>query len=103
MYAIVQVGSDQYKVSQGDVIEVDRMSESVGSKIKLEDVLMVSDGTDIKVGQPTLSGANVEVEVIEETMADKVFSFKYRRRKAFALKKGHRAKLTALRINKITV
>jgi large subunit ribosomal protein L21 len=102
MYAIIRVGSDQYKVSEGDIIEVDRLQEDVGKKIKLEDVLMVSDGKDVKVGQPKVSGAKVEAEIMEETMDDKVVSFKYRRRKASALKKGHRTKLTALRIKKIT-
>jgi len=103
MYAIVQVGSDQFKVSEGDIIEVDRMQEQSGKKIKLEEVLMFSDGKDVKVGQPLIAGAKVEAEVMEDSLGDKVFAFKYRRRKASKTKKGHRTKLTALRINKITV
>ena len=103
MYAIVQVGSDQFMVSEGDIIEVDRLGEESGKKIKLEEVLMFSDGKDVRVGQPVLSGAKVEAQIVEETLGEKVFSFKYRRRKANALKKGHRAKFTALKITKISV
>lgn len=103
MYAIVKVGSDQFKVSEGDIIEVDRLSEDIGKKIKLDEVLMLSDGKDITVGQPTVAKAKVEAEVVEETMGEKVFSFKYRLRKASACKKGHRAKFTALKIKKISV
>lgn len=103
MYAIVKVGSDQFKVSEGDIIEVDRLAEDIGTKIKLDEVLMVSDGKDVKVGQPTLSGAKIEAEVLQETLGEKVYSFKFRRRKASALKKGHRAKFTAIKITKIVV
>ena len=103
MYAIVKVGSDQFKVSEGDIIEVDRMDEASGKKITLEEVLMVSDGKEVKVGQPTLSNSRIEAEVVEETLGEKVFSFKYRRRQSSALKKGHRTKFTVLKITKITV
>jgi large subunit ribosomal protein L21 len=103
MYAIVQLGSDQFKVSEGDIIEVDRLLEETGKKFIFSDVLMFSDGKDVKVGHPTLSGAKVEAEVVQGTLGDKVFSFKYRHRKAWSVKKGHRAKLTAVKITKIAV
>ena len=103
MYAVIQVGSDQFKVSEGDIIEVDRLKEGPGDKISLEEVLMFSDGKDVKLGQPVLSGAKVEAEVVDETQGEKVIAFKYRPRKAFAKKKGFRAKFTALQIKKITV
>jgi len=103
MYAVIQVGSDQFKVSEGDVIEVDRLEQDPGEAISLNEVLMVSDGKEITLGQPFVAGARVEAEVVDETMGEKVFSFKYRRRKASAVKKGFRAKFTAVRINKISV
>ncbi len=103
MYAIVQFGSSQYKVSEGDVIEVDRLADDVGAKLTTDQVFFMSDGKDVKIGQPTLKGATVEALVVDRTMADKVVAFKYRARKAFAWKRGHRAKLTALKITKISV
>jgi len=103
MYAVIQLGSDQFKVSEGDIIEVDRLQEEEGKKITLDSVLMISDGNDIKVGQPALSGAKVQAQVIKDTLGDKVVAFKYWKRKANAFKKGHRPKLTALKITKITV
>jgi large subunit ribosomal protein L21 len=103
MYAIVQLGSAQFKVSEGDIIEVDRLAEEVGKKITFDEVLMFSDGEDMKIGQPTLSGAKVEAEVVKKTLGNKIFSFKFRRRKSSALKKGHRTKFTAVKITKIAV
>lgn len=102
MYAIVQFGSSQYKVSEGDVIEVDRLAQEPSEKVTTDKVLLVSDGKTIKVGQPVLKGAAVEAKVVDQTMADKVFAFKYRCRKGFDWKRGHRAKLTALQITKIS-
>jgi len=101
MYAIVQLGSEQFKVSEGDVITVDHLQAESGKKMALENVLMVSDGKDVKVGQPTVSGAKIEAQVLQDGLAGKVVAFKYWRRKAHAFKKGHRAKLTALKITKI--
>lgn len=102
MYAIIQLGSDQFKVAEGDIIEVDRMGLDVGKTVQLDEVLMISDGNEVKVGQPALAGAKVEAQVLQETLADKVVAFKYWKRKANAFKKGHRAQLTALKIVKIT-
>ncbi len=102
MYAIVQFGSAQYKVSEGDIIEVDRIAEVIGDKVSSDRVLMVSDGAKVQVGQPCLKGARVEAEVLDQTKGDKVVAFKYRCRKAYALKHGHRAKFTALKITKIS-
>jgi large subunit ribosomal protein L21 len=103
MYAVIQFGSDQFKVSEGDIIEVDRLEGEDGKTITVDDVLMISDGKDIKIGQPALSGAKVQAEVVKETLGDKVVAYKYWKRKANAFKKGHRPKLTALKITKIKI
>lgn len=103
MYAIVQLGSEQFRVAEGDMIEVAHLQDEEAKKFTFDQVLMVSDGKEVKVGQPTVSGAKVEAEVVAQTAGDKVIAFKYRRRKAFAFKKGHRAKFTALKITKIKV
>ena len=103
MYAIFQLGSEQFKVSEGDVIAVDLLQEDLGKKMVLDNVLMVSDGADVKVGQPALSGAKIEAEVLENGMGAKVIAFKYWKRKANAFKKGHRQKMTSLKITKIKI
>ena len=102
MYAIVKIGSDQFKVSEGDIIEVDRMKEEAGKKVVFQDVLMLSGNDDVKIGQPVVAGAKVEAEVLGDEQGEKVIAFKYRKRKASAFKKGHREKLTALKIVKIS-
>jgi large subunit ribosomal protein L21 len=102
MYAIVQFGSSQYKVSEGDVIEIDRLADEKSENVKADQVLLIADGKDVKVGQPSLKGATVEAKVLDQTMGEKVFAFKYRCRKGFTWKRGHRAKLTALKITKIS-
>jgi large subunit ribosomal protein L21 len=101
MYAVIQFGSDQFKVSEGDIIEVDRLEAEDGKTITVDDILMVSDGKEVKIGQPALSGSTVQAQVLKETLGDKVVAFKYWKRKAHAFKKGHRPKLTALKITKI--
>jgi len=101
MFAIVQVGSAQYKVSEGDLIEANRLGEEKGKTIKLDKVLLFSKDSDVRVGKPYLSDVDVAAEVVEDTLGDKVIAFKFRRRKNYAKKTGHRQKLTALKIVKI--
>ena len=101
MYTIVQVGSLQYKVGQGDTIEVNRLESEAGKSITLDKVLYYEDGTDVRIGQPYLKDVKVTAKVIGETLDEKKVSFKYRRRKNSHWTKGHRAKLTALNITKI--
>jgi large subunit ribosomal protein L21 len=101
MYAIVQVGSSQYKVSEGDNIETQLLDKEAGASIHLEEVLLLADGDNLKVGQPYLKDVTVEAKVIRQFLADKVISFKFRRRKDSKWTKGHRQKLTLLNITKI--
>lgn len=101
MYTIVQVGALQYKVAQGDTIEVNRLDSETGKSITLDKVLFFEDGTDVRIGQPYLKDVKVTAKVIGEALADKTMAFKYRRRKNSAWRKGHRAQLTSLNITKI--
>ncbi|MFP4472336.1 MAG: 50S ribosomal protein L21 [Candidatus Omnitrophota bacterium] len=101
MYAIVQLGSKQYRVSEGDVIPVDHFKEEPGKSVTLDQVLLVGGDKDVKVGQPAVKGASVQAEVVNDVMGEKLVVFKYRRRKDSALKKGHRSRMTALKIKKI--
>lgn len=100
MYAIVQVGSQQYKVTQGDIVSVQKL-EDKGPSVKLEKVLLFEDGATVKVGQPFLDDVKVTAEIVEQAKDNKVVSFKYSKRKNTSWKKGHRQKLTTLKIVKI--
>ncbi len=98
MYAIVEVGSQQFKVSEGDIIDVQTIDSEIGKTLTLNPVLLYSKGSTVKVGQPHLKDVKVTVKVIDHKKDKKVIAFKYWRRKDSALKKGHRQKLTALSI-----
>jgi len=103
MYAVIRAGGKQHKVSQGDVISVEKINGSKGETIVFGEVLMVSEGEDIRVGTPFLKGAYVECEIIDHTKAAKVNVFKMKRRKGFKKKTGHRQKLTRMKIKEISV
>lgn len=102
MFAIVQVGAAQYKIAEGDVIQPNRLKEEKGTTLTLDKVLLFSHEQDIRVGRPFLSDVSVEAQVVEHVLDEKLIAFKFRRRKNYARKKGHRQKLTALKITKIS-
>ena len=102
MYAIIQVGSSQIKVSEGDVIDAHRIKEEAGKDVTLDKVLLFAKGSDIRIGQPYLKDVQVTAKVVAHYADDKVVAFKYRKRKNSAQKIGHRQKLTALNITKIS-
>ena len=102
MYAIVQVGSSQFKVSEGDVIKANRLNEEEGKSITLANVLMFANGNDVRVGRPFLKDVTITAKVVGEDLGPKRVAFKYRKRKDSMSKKGHRQKLTALNIVKIS-
>ncbi|HBG61046.1 MAG: 50S ribosomal protein L21 [Omnitrophica WOR_2 bacterium GWF2_38_59] len=102
MYAIVQLGSAQFKVGEGDFIDANRIKEKEGETLVFDKVLAFANGADIRIGQPYLTDVKVEAKVIKQTQGDKVISFKYRVKKDSAKKTGHRQQLTALNITKIT-
>ncbi|HYR57332.1 MAG TPA: 50S ribosomal protein L21 [Chthoniobacteraceae bacterium] len=99
-YAIFKTGGKQYRVAEGDVIEIEKLDAEPGSEAKFSDVLFVGEGSDIKVGAD-LSGATVVAEVLEQVKAPKVVAFKFRRRKGYHRTVGHRQKLTRVKITSI--
>ncbi len=103
MYAIIETGAKQYVVKSGDVIDVEKLPVKDKKIITLSDVLLISDGKDVKIGQPHVKGAKVTAEVVVQKKDKKVISFKYKRRKGLRWKKGHRQKKTQLQIKEITV
>ncbi len=102
MYAIVQVGSSQVKVSEGDVIDAHRIKEEVGKSVALDKVLLFAKGSDIRIGQPYLKDVKVTAKVVRHDLDEKIVAYKYRKRKNSASKIGHRQKLTVLNITKIS-
>ena len=102
MIAVIRTGGKQYKVAEGEILEVELL-ESKDSKATINDVLMVVDGSDIKIGKPLLSGASVLLEVVEEFKAPKVTAYKYRRREGYHRTVGHRQKLSRVKVSKISL
>ena len=102
MYTIVQIGSTQFKVSEGDMIDTDRLKQEPGQTITLDKVLLFANGTDVRIGQPYLKDVTVSATVVNHDLGRKVIAFKYRRRKNSASKIGHRQKQTVLNITRIT-
>jgi len=103
MYAVVQIGSSQFRISEGDIVYATRLRGEVGKDIQLDKVLLFAKGADIRIGQPFLKDVKVTAKVEKHFLDNKVTAFKYRRRKNSSSKIGHRQKLTALNITKIAV
>ncbi|MBR0409878.1 MAG: 50S ribosomal protein L21 [Eubacterium sp.] len=100
MYAIIATGGKQYKVSEGDVIRVEKLGVEAGSAYTFDQVLVVS-GDEVKVGDPTVAGATVEATVIEDGKARKIVVYKYKRKTGYHKKQGHRQPYTKVKIEKI--
>ena len=102
MIAVVKTGGKQYKISEGDVIQVEKLDGKVGETINLDKVLICGEGNSIKVGSPYLEGCSVVCEVTEQLRGKKIIVFKKHRRKNYRRKNGHRQSLTRLRVTGIT-
>ena len=100
MYAVIATGGKQYKVSEGDVIKVEKLGVEAGQTYTFDKVLLVS-GDEVKVGAPTVEGATVEADVIGDTKGKKVIVYKYKRKTGYHKKNGHRQQLTAVKNTKI--
>ena len=101
MYAIVEVGAKQYNVKKDDIIMVDKQPHDKGKEIILDKVLLISKDKKVEIGQPYIKGAKVEAVVLRQAKGEKTTAYKYRRRKNSHWEKGHRAKLTELKIKSI--
>ena len=96
MYAVIVTGGKQYKVSEGDTLFVEKIEAEEGSAVTFDQVLMVGEGEDVKVGAPTVAGATVEANIVK-----KIYVFKMKRKKNERKKKGHRQPFTKVEITKI--
>ena len=103
MYAIIKTGGKQYRISPGDVLRVARLPGERGDEVILDQVLLVTDGDAVQVGQPLVPNATVRTEILRQGKGKKVLIFKKKRRKNYRRKQGHRQLFTALQIQEIIV
>ena len=103
MYAIIRSGGKQYRVEVGATIDVDRLPNEIGESIEISDVLLVVNGKQTAIGQPTVEGASVRATVAEQFRGKKIIVYKYRQRTNYRRKQGHRQYYTRLRIEDISV
>jgi large subunit ribosomal protein L21 len=103
MYAVVETGSKQYRVTAGTKLDVERLAVAAGQTVTLERVLLVNNEGQVRVGNPTVAGASVVVDVVEHKRGEKVIIFKMKRRKGYRKTKGHRQELTVIKVKEIKV
>ncbi len=101
MYAVIETGGKQYSVEMGSLLKVEKLDGEVGTKIVLNEVLLVANDGDIKMGNPILSGASVTCTITAQDRAAKVIAFKKKRRKGYQKRRGHRQYFTALKVDEI--
>ena len=102
MFAVIQTGGKQYRVAEGDRLRVEKLAGDVGAKVTFDNVLLIG-GASVKVGTPLVSGAKVSAEIVAQDRDKKVIVFKFRRRKNYRRKQGHRQPFTELKITGVSV
>ncbi len=102
MYAVIKTGGKQYRVAAGEKLKIDQLPAEVGAEIVIDQVLLVADGDNLKMGRPLVSGASVQAKVLTQGRHDKVRIFKLRRRKHYQKHQGHRQNFTEIQITGIT-
>lgn len=102
MYAVIKTGGKQYRVHEGDVLMVEKLDAEAGSSVTFSEVLAFSDDQTLKVGTPLVEGAVVEAQVLGQGKGKKIIVFKYKAKKNYRKKQGHRQPYTRVQITKIT-
>ena len=102
-YAIIRTGGKQYRVEPGQTLRVPSLLGEAGTKVTFGEVLLGSDGNGVRTGVPTLSGASVTGEIVRHGLGEKIVVFKFKRRKNYARKQGHRQGFTEVKIRDITL
>jgi large subunit ribosomal protein L21 len=102
MYAVIATGGKQYRVQEGETIQVEKLGAGAGATVTFDEVLLVADGANVQVGTPVVAGAKVTAQVIENGKGEKLLIYKYRRRKGYRRKTGHRQTYTAVKITGIS-
>lgn len=102
MYAIVEIGGQQFKIQKDQKLFVNLLDNEAGNELEFDQVLLLADGENIQVGTPVVEGAKVKAKILEHVKADKVLVFKKKRRKGYQKMNGHRQPLTQIQIEEIT-
>jgi len=102
MYAVIKTGGKQYRVAAGEKLKIEQLPAEIGAEIVLDQVLLVADGDNLKMGRPLVTGASVQAKVLAQGRHDKVRIFKLRRRKHYQKHQGHRQNFTEIEITGIT-
>src|SRR5258708_40143179 len=102
MYAVLETGSKQYRVSAGDKLQIERLAVEAGKPVTFDRVLLVNNDGNLMVGAPTVASASVEADVLEHIRGEKKIAFKMKRRKGYHKTIGHRQELTVVKIKEIT-
>ena len=100
-YAIIKTGGKQYRVSEGDVLNIEKLDVEAGSEVVFDEVLTVVADSDVKIGKPVVDGAKVTAKVVEHGKAEKIFVFKYKAKSNYRKRQGHRQPFTKVEISKI--
>ena len=103
MNAVVKTGGKEYRISQGDLIRVEKMEGRVGDQVTMKDILMISDEDKVQVGNPFLTNAVITGEIVQQVRGKKVLIYKMKRRKNYRRTKGHRQTYTYVRVNDISL
>lgn len=101
MYAVVATGGKQYRVEIGSVLHIEKIPGDIGDHVTFDEVLMLTDGDEVSIGRPKLENAQVNATILEQGKAKKIIVFKYKRRKRYRRKQGHRQMYTAVKIDGI--
>jgi large subunit ribosomal protein L21 len=102
MYAVIATGGKQYRVQEGQTLRVEKLAVEPGATVTFDEVLLLGGGAEVQVGAPTVRGAKVTAEVVENGRGEKLLIYKYRRRKGYRRKTGHRQSFTAVKITGIS-
>lgn len=102
MYAVIATGGKQYRVQEGETIEIEKIPGDAGATVTFNEVLLVADGANVQVGTPVVAGAKVTAQVVDVVKGEKLLIYKYRRRKGYRRKTGHRQVHTAVKITGIS-
>ena len=101
MYAVIESGGKQHRVSEGEVLRLEKLKLDVGASVTFDKVLMVGEGAEVKIGQPYVEGSSVEAEVLDQGRGEKILVVKFHRRKNYRKQMGHRQSFTEVRITGI--
>ena len=103
MYAIVECGGRQYRAEEGHTFSVEKLPQEVGEQVDLNNVLLLADGDNVRIGQPTIEGVTIKATVVDQYRGQKIFVWKYKPKKRYRRRQGHRQYYTRLRIDHIVV